>query len=174
MGVFLFIHGFGSDSRCNKCRQLLERVGKERVIIPTVEYHDLPGALDQLERIVQTQQITSVYGASMGAFLAQYLAKRYGIDAVLINPVIEPLKLIGYAQGTHFTKQSLQLAQELTEYNRTHPFTRASAVLLGIDDEKLDIGELLDYFQKSACKVYDDDHALINGFGDYLDREVAD
>jgi len=102
MPVVIYIHGFLSSPQSFKAQATGDWLASERpevaYLSPTLTpYPEVTRAqLDNLVAAHPEQQI-GLLGSSMGGFWATYLAERYNLPAVLINPACEPLKLMpGY------------------------------------------------------------------------------
>ncbi len=92
--MIIYIHGTktcGVDSNA----VLFKEYFKEKVFAPTLSY--IPSlAIDTLEQLIELflarGENISLIGTSMGGYYAMYLANKYDIKAVLINPAIIPYK----------------------------------------------------------------------------------
>ncbi len=96
MVVYLYIHGFGSSGRGAKVSMLRERLG-EAVVAPSLSpIPDL--AIDTLEQIVSLMVRCGIrpglIGSSLGGYYATWLAERYDLKAVLINPSVTPWRTL--------------------------------------------------------------------------------
>lgn len=93
MSTLLYIHGFLSSPYSLKCQQLGEWLQRHR---PRLRYHCpfLTPYPDEtraaLEKIVE-ESSPPVYlmGSSLGGFWATWLAEKYDLRAVLINPAVD-------------------------------------------------------------------------------------
>lgn len=94
--MILYIHGFGSSGNGGKA-SLFREYFEEEVIAPSLSY--VPNlAIDTLEQIIEiylSQDINvGLVGSSLGGYYAIYLADKYDLKAVLINPSIYPYKTL--------------------------------------------------------------------------------
>jgi uncharacterized protein len=93
--MLIYIHGFNSSPASYKARLLrrrLELLGKESAFsCPALS--DRPAqAIGQLEgrlREAKTNAATLV-GSSLGGYYATYLAEKFAVRAVLLNPAVRP------------------------------------------------------------------------------------
>jgi len=100
--LILYIHGFGSSGVGGKATLLKEHFA-HKIILPSLSY--VPNlaihTLEQLIEILQQKgEKVGLVGSSLGGFYSIYLANKYNLKAVLINPAITPYKTldkIGYA-----------------------------------------------------------------------------
>lgn len=103
MSLLLYIHGFLSSPRSHKAQQVEAWLKHNRPEISyacpaLTAYPDQ--AIASLEASVEgalAQQPQPVYllGSSLGAYYATYLAEKYNLPAVLVNPAVAPYRLIG-------------------------------------------------------------------------------
>ena len=102
----------------------------------------------------QPSRRIGLVGSSMGGFMATVLAERYGLHAVLINPLVNAERLFTSALGQHtnpYTNVSFELnlghvdeLQQLTVKKLTKP--ENMLVLLQTGDETLDYRLAVDYY----------------------------
>ncbi|MCK4710405.1 MAG: esterase, partial [Gammaproteobacteria bacterium] len=89
--MIIYIHGFNSSAASYKAQVLLKRMkelGREdEVIIPSLS--SVPSyAMAELKSLIE-QNISnniSFIGSSLGGYYATWLADRYDLPAVLVNP----------------------------------------------------------------------------------------
>jgi uncharacterized protein len=89
--VIVYLHGFNSSPRSHKAT-LLARAMAERGLAGEYACPELPPraseALAQIEPLLDPG--TCLVGSSLGGFYATWLAEKHALQAVLINPAIEP------------------------------------------------------------------------------------
>ncbi len=101
MHTLLYIHGFLSSPESFKAQQVKEWLTLHR---PDIEYC-CPALTPHPEECAQTlismvqlirarQQPLYLMGSSMGGFWVTYLAERFNLPAVLINPAVDVLGLM--------------------------------------------------------------------------------
>ena len=164
--MILFIHGFNSSGRCQKC--LLLQQYTRSVLLPNLDLLDVNETLKQLDQMMQ-KGVDAVVGASLGGFYAQYVAKKYAKDVVLINPVTKPLELMEAIDLEETDRSRLfKEISAMVDYNSINEFTKSVELLVGLDDDVIDPKTHALFFGSHACRYYADDHRLLKGFGDYL------
>jgi len=94
--MVIYIHGFGSSGRGGKSLQFRAYFKAQNIpcIAPSLSY--VPAlAMDTLEQLINSydEEITLI-GSSLGGFYSIYLAEKYGLKAVLINPAIDSSKTL--------------------------------------------------------------------------------
>ncbi len=98
--MILFIHGFSSHGYGGKARALRAYFAdkEETFIAPSLSYvPDL--AIQTLEELIEMCDDVKLIGSSLGGFYTIYLAEKYGLRAVLINPSIYPWKTLTRTLG---------------------------------------------------------------------------
>ncbi len=148
--MIIYIHGFGSSGHGGKAT-LFREYFEDEVIAPSLSY--VPSlAIDTLEQIIEmllnNGQNVGLVGSSLGGYYSIYLANKYDLKAVLINPAVYPYKTLdkvgmamNYYDGTSFEiteehiKQLKSFEVEVIE-NQENFIT-----LLQTDDEVLDYTE---------------------------------
>ena len=93
--MIIYIHGFGSSGKGGKALQFREyfKQKKQAFIAPSLSY--VPElAMDTLEQLIESYDDMTLIGSSLGGFYAIYLAEKYGLKAVLINPAVDSSKTL--------------------------------------------------------------------------------
>ncbi len=112
----IVIHGFGSAGKGGKAmlfREHFKSLGKP-CIAPSLSY--VPElAMDTLEQLVESYDNVTLVGSSLGGYYAIYLAEKYGLKAVLINPAV-------YSEKT-LKKRMLEANSMATNYYDGSQFT---------------------------------------------------
>ena len=97
----LFLHGFFASGSCVPAQALRQSLsGKATVLSPDLPLH--PGeALQLVMHLCQTEKPSILVGNSNGAFLAQIIASRLGLPALLGNPHFEMSQFVAGHIGIH-------------------------------------------------------------------------
>ena len=94
--MILYIHGFGSSGKGGKSLQFKEYFKSQniRYIAPSLSY--VPElAMDTLEQLINSyDEEIILIGSSLGGFYSIYLAEKYALKAVLINPAVDSSKTL--------------------------------------------------------------------------------
>jgi len=153
--MVIYIHGFGSSGRGGKALQLRAYFKTQNIscIVPSLSY--VPElAIDTLEQLIEScdEEVTLI-GSSLGGFYSIYLAEKYGLKAVLINPAVDSAKTLkhllalgdrqkNYYDNTHFDWTTehvdMLLSYRVNEVKNGNYF-----LLLQTGDEVLDYKEAL-------------------------------
>ena len=109
--VIIYLHGFLSSPQSVKAQQTLKFVKEHHpeleFVLPQLPCHPLPtvAMLDDLISQYQGWELRFI-GSSLGGYLATYLLEKYSGKAVLINPAVEPYKLLDNYLGLHVNPQT--------------------------------------------------------------------
>ena len=160
--MIIYIHGFGSSGNGGKAT-LFREYFEDEVIAPSLSY--VPNlAIDTLEQMIEMflerDETIGLVGSSLGGYYAIYLANKYDLKAVLINPAIYPYKTLdkigmamNYYDGTSFevTDTHIQSLKglEVKEINNQENFI----TLLQTDDEVLDYNDAVEKLENSELVI---------------------
>lgn len=114
--MIIYIHGFGSSGFGGKAKLFKEHF-KEDILLPSLSY--VPSlAIHTLEQLIELfihkGEKVHLVGSSLGGYYSVYLANKYNLKAVLINPAMTPYKTldkIGMATN-YFDLSSFEVTQE--------------------------------------------------------------
>ena len=168
----IYIHGFGSCGNSNKSKIL------KKLNYPILSPNLPPSpkdAINMLESIITPETI--LIGSSLGGYYSIYLAERYFLKAILINPSLKPYKTLKNYTGLqyrfcdkkpfYFKKEYLK---ELKIY-KTKPKRAKYLILLQSNDEILNYKKTLKKFKnRPNAKIvveYGGNHRFEN-LDDYL------
>jgi len=182
MAALLYIHGFLSSPLSFKAQQTAQWLAVHH---PEIEFHcpqltPYPAETQkQLESLVESLLPQSVYlmGSSLGGFWATWLAEKYNLPTVLINPAVRPQDFMpAYLEvdlKSYHTDDSYRLsASHIDEIIAVDvPVTRLQNywLLVQTGDETLDYRQAVQKYQ--ACKQTIEeggDHSF-QGFERFLD-----
>jgi hypothetical protein len=181
LSVILYIHGFNSSARSFKAGLLRERMMQLGLgadyACPDLS-HRPRQAITQLEELISENPYpaTALVGSSLGGFYATWLAEKYGLKAVLVNPAVRPYELLQDFLGPQknlyssveyeFTEQHLAELREL-EVAAITPERYLLMVQTG--DEVLDYRQAVEKYRDARQIVIEGgDHGFSN-FAAYLD-----
>ena len=117
--MILYIHGFGSSGKGNKANILKEVFKDNNFFTPSLSFiPDL--AVDTLEQIIEfaisKNEPVYLMGSSLGGYYSIYLAHKYNLKAILINPSTKPYETLKLALGKAFSYHD----NSKFEWNETH------------------------------------------------------
>lgn len=76
--------------------------------------HDPVQALEQLESTFRKVPVALMLGSSLGGYYATWLSEKYNVPAALINPAVQPWKLLSGVLPAQFTNYYSGRQYELT------------------------------------------------------------
>ncbi len=109
--MILYIHGFRTTHDSYIATLLKNYFNSE--LISSDHSHIPSVAIKQMENIIKEENITAIIASSIGGYYATYLANKFNIKTVLINPSVKPhittKKYIGTVSYTHLTLPTILL-----------------------------------------------------------------
>jgi len=140
-------------------------------------------AMDSLIQIISSilpYEKVSLVGSSLGGYYALYLAKKFGLKCVLINPAILPQKTlqnyigraISFYDESFFDWTSLHV-KELERFCVPDPKEVDCMVLLQKGDELLDYKEAAGFFDPSQLRIQEGGFHAFDGIEHYFE-EIKD
>ncbi len=91
----IYIHGFGSSGQGGKAVQFREYFASigEPFIAPSLSY--VPElAISTIEELIASYDDVTLVGSSLGGYYSIYLANKYDLKCVLINPAVQSSKTL--------------------------------------------------------------------------------
>ena len=160
--MIIYIHGFASSGFGSKAKLFKESFAED-ILLPSLSY--IPSlALNTLEQIIELllKRNEKVYliGSSLGGFYCVYLANKYRLKAVLINPAIYPsktLEKIGM-QTNYYDNSIFEVKKEHLEFLKSMEIKsihnkKDFLVLLQKEDEVLDYKEAKLFLKGSSFYI---------------------
>ncbi len=86
--MILYIHGFRTTHDSYIATLLKNYFNSE--LISSDHSHIPSVAIKQMENIIKKKNITAIIASSIGGYYATYLANKFNIKTVLINPSVKP------------------------------------------------------------------------------------
>lgn len=181
--ALIYIHGFLSSPQSFKARQVDAWLAKERADISYYcpQLTPYPAQVQQqLDALVDSLLPQSVYlmGSSLGGYWCTYLAEKYNLPAVLINPSVRPYEMMPeYIQQPLKSYHSDDIytlsAEHVNEIKAVDTPVIARAdnywLMLQKGDEVLDYRQALEKYSASKLLLEDGgDHSFQN-----FDRHIG-
>ena len=184
--MLVYLHGFNSSPASHKSRllaQRLEAMGRaSELACPALP--DRPAQAIALIQTaiapVPTRDITLV-GSSLGGYYATYLAEKFGMRAVLVNPAITPYEgLRAYLgpQKNLYTDERYELTEQHLRELKALAVPRPTRMeryylMVTTGDEVLDYRDAVArYAGAKQLVVQGSDHGFAD-FGEHLDSVLA-
>lgn len=171
--MILYLHGFASSALSKKA-DIVREYFKDNVICPNLSH--IPAlALDTAEQIInlllKRGENVSLMGSSAGGYLSIYLANKYNLKAVLINPAIYPYKLTDFVGlvKCYYDGSSFECTQEHIEFMQDYEVASVKnqknfMLLLQKGDELLDYHEAVEKFHDAKIILEEGGSHSFDGF----------
>lgn len=183
--AILYIHGFNSSPYSAKARLLaaaLQRIGCAEYWRAPALHHHPKQALAQLEGCIAELGQPLLVGSSLGGYYATYLAERYALPALLINPAVNPhywdlSRYLGpqtnYHTGEHwvFTQDHVRALAALEIRQITE--ARRYQVWLQTGDEVLNYRQAEAFYRHCGLMVEEGGDHQFQGFAERLPKVLA-
>ena len=157
----IYLHGFNSSAKSKKSKILDSYLKEEKLInLESPNLNSSPSrAISQVEKIIkESSSKVCVLGSSLGGLYATFIADKYNLKSVTINPVvrnhISGMKdIVGLHKNFHtdeeyeFTTKDYLDLQKLGLKELKKPLNHLCFIKMS--DEVLDHNKTLAYFSKS-------------------------
>lgn len=179
--MIVYLHGFNSSPNSHKAGVLARRLAEsgcaDELRVPALSHWPARAIAQAIEIIESARVPLCLAGSSLGGYYATWLAERYGLPAVLINPAVKPYRLLAFYLGTQhnpYTGEVYQLTDEHLAQLRELEVVRPSEpgrylVLLQTGDEVLDYREALGLYGAAQCRVQEGGDHAYQGFESVVD-----
>ncbi|WNW13100.1 YqiA/YcfP family alpha/beta fold hydrolase [Pseudomonas sp. DTU_2021_1001937_2_SI_NGA_ILE_001] len=180
----LYIHGLNSSALSKKATwlaALMRSLGlQERLRVPELHHHPRQ-AIAQLEEAIEALGRPLLVGSSLGGYYATHLAQRHGLEAVLVNPAVNPHQLFDGYLGTQqnlYTGEHWELTQDhiqaLVELEVPAPDDpQRIRVWLQTGDETLDYRRAAAFYAQCSLDIQEGGDHSYQGFQARLPELLA-
>ncbi|NPA58565.1 MAG: esterase [Aquificae bacterium] len=163
----IYIHGFNSAGYGDKVNRLKEQFGMENVLSVNLPYKP-EKAVSQLQfliRNIKNEEPLLLVGTSLGGAYAMYLAYRFDLPAVVINPSVKPSqdlkdqigKQVNYKTGEeyHFSQEDVKWLENIElPITELEKIKDKLFIYLDEGDELLDSRATAEYFKGFYVKMF--------------------
>ena len=178
--MLIYVHGFNSSAQSFKAGLLRERMA---VLGRSAEYacpelaHRPLQAIAQLEASIagSPRAATTLIGSSLGGFYATWLAEKYELKAVLVNPAVRPCELlrdyIGPQKNLYTGAEYEFTGQHLAELRELEVATLAPErylLMVQTGDEVLDYRQAVRKYRGARQIVIEGGDHGFSSFADHL------
>ncbi len=174
--MIIYIHGFCGSGQGSKARAFREyfKTQDEDFIAPSLSY--VPKLVIQtLEELIESYDDVKLIGSSLGGFYTMYLANKYNLKAVLINPSIYPYKTLKNYIGkvpNFYDDSSFEWNEthvNMLEEYKTEKLNQKNFMLLAQKgDELLDFHEAVEKLPNSFLHVEEGGNHGFDGIERYF------
>jgi uncharacterized protein len=163
--MIIYIHGFASSAFGDKAQKFKEYFDEELIAISLPTIPNL--AINTLEQIIEgfvsIDEEVSLVGSSLGGFYSIYLANKYDLKAVLINPAVNPWTSLDRYEGLEFITNYYDGSK--FEFNQNHLNSLKNyrvetlenpenfITLLQEEDEVLDFNDAAEYLAQTELII---------------------
>lgn len=117
--MIIYIHGFASSGLGDKPK-IFKKYFKNEIITPslsTIPFLAIHTLEDLIEVFLEKKEKVYLVGSSLGGFYSLYLANKYNLKVVLINPALKPENTLKkfYSFGlvkNYFDNSNFEITQE--------------------------------------------------------------
>ena len=167
--MLVYIHGFNSSPASFKAKVLQQRLaarGRAHEFAAPALPHSPAAAAKALESLALRHPHVTCVGSSLGGFYATWLAERFNLRAVLVNPAVRPYELL----AGHVGRQKNFHSGEEYDFTCEHVAELRALELATITPARyflmVETGdEVLDY--RAAVARYDGAQHLVLEGGDH-------
>jgi predicted esterase YcpF (UPF0227 family) len=178
--MIIYLHGFRSSATSVKAEQFRHYLS-DHPLAPHFWCKDLPisprKAIDTVSKVIEASLTPPlIIGSSLGGYYATFLAERFDLKAVLINPACRAADLLEPWVGPHrnlYTGEMFDLTQEHIEELRTlrvapleHP--ERFWVLLETGDEVLDYRTAVETYQGARITIKEGGNHGLESFPEFI------
>ncbi|WP_121626585.1 YqiA/YcfP family alpha/beta fold hydrolase [Poseidonibacter antarcticus] len=171
--MIIYLHGFASAGFGVKAQKFLEYF-EDEIITPTLP--TIPNlAIATLEQLIEAflnrGEKVSLIGSSLGGFYSLYLANKYNLKAVLINPAVYPWITLENYRKDEYELATSYYDNSKFEFNHSHSQSlRNYEVLIIKNPENFltllqDEDEILDY--EEAAEKLEETNLIIEEGGNH-------
>ena len=173
--MILYIHGFASSSHSNKITQLK----KSFQDVAAFDLSYVPKqAIRQLEEYIErhNEKNITLVGSSLGGFYSLFLADKYNLKVVLINPAIHPEKTLtqyvdqsvqNYSNNESFYFKS-EYIDQLKKLKTTAFNSSKTLLLLQTGDDVIDYTEALAFLPQAKSIIESGGSHQFDSFENYF------
>jgi uncharacterized protein len=181
--MLIYIHGFNSSPASFKAGVIqheLESRGRGADFLAPALPHSPAAAAALLGQLVRAHRDACVIGSSLGGFYATWLAERYGVRAVLLNPAVRPYELLAREvrrqRNFHTGEEYEFTAQHLAELRALEVVAitpERYLLLVETGDEVLDYRDAVEKYRGAQQLVIEGGDHGFGDFAQYLDTVLV-
>lgn len=160
--ITIYIHGFGGSGQGKKASSFREHYKECNISFIAPSLSHIPDlAITTLEELIISYDCkVNLIGSSLGGYYALYLANKYNLKAVLLNPAVNPVVTVSdilkqnptYYEGYSFILKDEHI-EMLNNYRGLPTNKNNIMTLLQTGDELLDFKEAQNYLKDTNIIV---------------------
>ena len=163
--MIIYIHGFASSAFGDKAQKFKEYFDDELIAIslPTIPNLAINTLEQLIEAFISIDEDVNLVGSSLGGFYAIYLANKYDLKSVLINPAVNPWNSLDRYENQEFITNYYDSSK--FEFNTNHLNSLKNykvealnnpenfITLLQEEDEVLDFNDAAEYLESTELII---------------------
>ena len=169
MSSLIYIHGFNSSPESTKAKIIggaLDQldIDSDHYLVPSLAYEPdqaISELTDHIETLLARKEEVYLIGSSLGGYYATYLAEKYQLKAVLVNPAVKPYELLVDYLGLNrniYTGEEYEISEAHMEQLKALDVSETKypenyLLLVQTDDETLDYHQATEKFWQSPMMV---------------------
>ena len=173
--MLIYIHGFNSSPASSKARLVRERLAREEEFVAPALPPSPAAAAALLEDLMRKHAHAALVGSSLGGFYATWLAEKFALRAVLVNPAVRPYELlagcVGRQKNFHTGEEYDFTAQHIAELRALEVDSitpERYLVLVATGDEVLDYRHAVEKYRGARQLVIEGGDHGCSDFAAYL------
>ncbi len=178
--TLIYVHGFNSSPASSKARLLRDRLAaasrRAREFLAPALPPSPAAAARLLEDLARARPRAALVGSSLGGYYATWLAERFALRAVLVNPAVRPYGLLAGCVGRQKNFHSgdeydftAQHVDELRALEVAAVTPQRYLLLVETGDEVLDYHHAVEKYRGARQIVIEGGDHGFRDFADYLD-----
>jgi predicted esterase YcpF (UPF0227 family) len=181
--ALIYIHGFNSSPASFKARLLREALAQRKpamLFFAPVLPHSPAAAARVLDALAAAHPTAILAGSSLGGYYATWLAERHALRAVLINPAVQPYRLleghVGVQTNFHTGEQyefTLAHVDELRALEVAAIAPQRYFLMVETADEVLDYRQAVERYRGARQLVIEGGDHGFSDFAGHMDAVFA-
>ena len=173
--MILYIHGFASCGNSNKTKLLKEHFND--VLTPDLPI-DPDEAISFLQKLIIDNEVELIIGSSLGGFYAAYLAEKFQIKTVLLNPSTQPFITLApyvgeneyFCTGEKFEWKQEHIVKLMSYAIADNSIKTPVLVLLQKGDEVLDYTKAEAVYKNYEVIIQEEGNHRFENLNEYLEK----
>ncbi|MEA3353320.1 MAG: YqiA/YcfP family alpha/beta fold hydrolase [Campylobacterota bacterium] len=176
--ITIYIHGFGGSGQGQKATAFRKYYKSKNKAFFAPSLSHIPDlAVTTLEEFIESYKgRVNLIGSSLGGYYALYLAVKYDLKAVVLNPAVDPVDTVSlilhnnpkYYEGYNFILKDEHIKM-LHKYNTTLAKPKNILTMLQKGDELLDYKQAQNYLKDTNLKVQEGGSHFFEGLEDHFE-----
>jgi uncharacterized protein len=177
--AIIYIHGFNSSPASSKAQRLQERfaaLGRAHDLIAPALPHSPAAAAQLLADLAGAHPRAALIGSSLGGYYATWLAEKFALRAVLVNPAVRPYELLAGHLGpqkNYHTGEEYEFTARHVDELRALEVESITAqrylLLVATGDEVLDYRSAVERYRSARQLIIEGGDHSLSDFAGHID-----